>query len=266
MIRLGIQFILALAAWNCLAQIPGWSPVELSRVQRVDAVVSDAGFYTPTNLPSQAAYTWHVSQDYTTNSGMGTLPDRISGLNATNTAGSGTPLEGPSLNSKRTLNFDGTTKVLFAQPFDTGAQPYSFHFVIALTNAAAASGLGIVGSTNNSGNAYAGYVGTTARAQFRAGATSANPGYFETNKWMSVVYIWNGANSQVWTNGVQLGSDVTIGAGDFEGLELGRLGLNSAFDTKFTLAEFATYTNAALTAANISNLFSYATNTYAFGY
>lgn len=225
-----------------------------------------ASFYYPTNIPTQGSsiYTWYVWQDYTTNSGMGTLPDRISGLNATNTAGSGTPVEGPTLNSKRTGYFDGTSKVLFAQPFDTGPQPYSFHFVLVITNHSNVGGF--AGSTNNSGNNYAGYVGTTARAQMRAGATAVNPGYFETNKWMSVVYVFNGASSQVWTNGPQLGGNVTVAAGDFEGLEIGRLSVNSGFDGKFTLAEFAVYTNTALTAANISNLFSYATNVYGFGY
>lgn len=195
---------------------------------------------------------------------MAIWDDRLLSLDATNATASTSPKTGTALNGQKTLFFDrAANSVLSGPAFDTGAHPYSFHMVVAVTNVNSVAGF--MCSTNNSGQNYISHTATP-NIQLRSAGSPAVIGAIETNKWYSIVVIFNGASSQVWTNGIQLGSNGNPGSAQWIGLEIGRAENSTSFDGLYAIAEFSVYTNTVLSSANISNLFSYSTNTYAFGY
>lgn len=224
--------------------------------------------YYPTNIPGYSAYSYFIAQDhFSSASGLATwtnLTSEGAALDLTNRAsgtGSQPTYTANDVNSQASLAFitdDYLKSVNYTSP-----QPHELWFVLK-------QGWNL-GATHRifdgAGSANRHYLAVldTERYDYSAGTDKLCPiGAVITNKWFVLSLVFNGANSMLFTNNVQMTTD-NSGANNMSGITLcSRYSLDQQFGN-FNIAEIVTFrTNLPRAATGVcSNLFYDLTNRYA---
>jgi hypothetical protein len=175
------------------------------------------------------------------------------------------PVAGPSLNGLPTLSFNvsGARDNLQSKNFTNAGTRMLVGMVVAITNK---PDYYVFDSATNSSGGHAGLQpgqtddATTQLQLCLRAQYSGRPAFMVTNRWHTLIAVFNGAASTVYTNGVA-GATLDIGTTTANGFTLGANYINDGSGAPFAFAEMVVYTN--LTAGSIANLHSYFTNRYA---
>jgi hypothetical protein len=216
--------------------------------------------WSPTNNPDGTLpRSWWVSQDYVTNSGIGTLPDRWTNSWHLTNAVASCPTSNPTgLNGMRTLHFQvGATAQHLESLSYTSSQPHEVFLMLKLTPQMDSTRYVFSSANSGARNDYD-YRGATGLIELYAGSQLQRASAF-TNTWAVHHVVFNGNSSGIYTNNVEQ----VAGAGGSQacnGFTLGARHDGASLQT-FDFAEAITYSST-LTSLQRSNVFFYLTNKF----